>query len=64
VKVKIDRELCTGDAICAELCPNVFEIDNEGLAIVILEEVPEDLEEDVEEAAESCPEECIFIEND
>lgn len=64
MKVKIDRNLCTGDAICAEICPDVFEIDNEGLAVVKSEQVPTDLEDDVTEAAETCPEECILLEDE
>jgi len=64
MKVKVDRELCSGDAICAEICPEVFIIDDDGLAVVKDEKVPEGLEDDVREAAESCPEECIYIEED
>lgn len=34
LKVWIDQELCTGDGICAELCPRVFEMHSDGLAYV------------------------------
>ncbi|MBD3233150.1 MAG: ferredoxin [candidate division Zixibacteria bacterium] len=61
MKVKVDRELCSGDAICSELCPEVFEMDDENIAIVIVDEVPEDAEEACREAVESCPESCIEI---
>jgi len=34
IKVWIDQDLCTGDGICAEICPSVFEMHDDGLAYV------------------------------
>ena len=34
VKVWIDQDLCTGDGLCAEICPSVFEMHDDGLAYV------------------------------
>jgi ferredoxin len=34
MKVWIDQDLCTGDGICAEICPDIFEIADDGLAYV------------------------------
>jgi len=34
VKVWIDQDLCTGDGICAEICPPIFEMADDGLAYV------------------------------
>lgn len=62
MKVKVDAELCSGDAVCSEMCPEVFEMNDEDVAIVIVDEVPSELEDEVREAAEACPEECIIIE--
>jgi len=62
MKVKVDHELCSGDAICADICPEVFEMNDDDKAKVIVDEVPADLEGAVREAAESCPEGCIYIE--
>lgn len=64
MKVRIEHDLCTGDAICEEICPEVFEVREDGLAYVIVDEVPQDLEEDVEEAIEQCPSEAIIIEEE
>ena len=36
VKLKVwsDQDLCTGDGLCAEICPSVFEMHDDGLAYV------------------------------
>lgn len=61
MKARIDREACSGDGICSELCPEVFEMDDEDKATVIGEEVPAEAEDSCREAADSCPESCIEI---
>lgn len=34
LKVWIDQDLCTGDGLCAEICPTIFEMHEDGLAYV------------------------------
>ena len=34
MKVWIDQDLCTGDGICAEICPDIFEMHDDGVAYV------------------------------
>jgi len=78
MKVWIDQDLCTGDGLCEEICPDVFTLLDDGLAYVKesgsvrndpggsagMAIVPSDLEESVVEASEECPGECIFVERD
>ncbi|MCD6559137.1 ferredoxin [Thermococci archaeon] len=61
-KVRVDQDVCIGDAICASLCPDVFEMNDEGKSQVIVEVVGEDLIDCVNEAAEACPVSCIYVE--
>ncbi len=61
-KVTVDRDACIGDGICASLCPDVFEMDDEGKSVVIKEEIGDDLYDCVKEAVDSCPVSCISME--
>jgi ferredoxin len=73
LEVWIDQDLCTGDGICAQYAPEVFELDIDGLAYVkdsgdeLLQEkgattpVPLPLLKDVRASAEECPGECIHV---
>jgi ferredoxin len=60
MKVSIDKDLCTGDQICVDLCPEVFEMDGD-IAKVIVDEIPPEFEDVCKEASDSCPAECIKI---
>ena len=54
------NEECILCGICAEMCPEVFELRDES-AIVILKEIPPEYEDCCREAAEDCPTEAIEI---
>ncbi len=60
MKVKIDKDLCTGCGLCVDTCPEVFEMLDD-VAKVKLEDVPQEYEEKVKEAAQNCPTEAIKI---
>lgn len=62
MKVKIDKELCSGDEICVEICPEVFQMEDD-VAVCKMEEVPEGARESCREAADECPSEAIIIED-
>lgn len=74
----IDQDLCTGDGLCVDHCPEVFVQLEDGIAYVVengavlndpgssgsLAVVEHRHQPDVVKAAEVCPGECIFIEMD
>jgi len=53
IPVKVDQETCIGCGLCASLCPQVFEMGEEGKASVI--NPRGEKEGCAKEAAESCP---------
>ena len=58
MRVMIDPTLCTACGLCADECPEVFELGEE-YAEVLVEVVPEDLEDCILDAEASCPVEAI-----
>ena len=78
MRVWIDQDLCTGDGLCVDHCPDVFVQLEDGIAYVAeggfplndpgssgsLAVVEARHQIEVVKAAEVCPGECIFIEMD
>lgn len=62
MRAKINHDECIGDGICEEICPEVFELRDDGLAYVINEEPEDDLDDKIEEAVEECPTSAIIVE--
>ena len=49
------NENCIGCGVCAGTCPDVFDLNADGLAENILGEVPAELVDDAEAAMAACP---------
>lgn len=59
MKVKIN-ESCIGCGMCVTICPNVFKMSDEGVAIVSVEN-PTNFETEINEAKNSCPVQVIEV---
>jgi ferredoxin len=65
LRVWIDQDLCTGDGLCVQYAPEVFEFDVDGLAYV--KDVDGALlaqsgaSTDVPDSAKECPGACIHV---
>ena len=78
MRVWIDQDLCTGDGLCVDHCPEVFVLLEDGISYVHDGEavgndpggagstvgVAREHEVPVVDAALDCPGECIFLEED
>ena len=61
MKVQVDARICAGFSACLGVCPEVFELHDDGYAVVRVGEVPPELEERVREAVSQCPSGAISI---
>jgi ferredoxin len=57
----VDRS-CIGCGSCVEVCPEVFKMNDEGLAEAHSNPVPSEIEVNAQEAADICPVEAIILE--
>jgi len=59
MKVYVDGDVCVGTGSCVSLCPEVFELGDEGVAVVKVAEVPDECADACREAIDACPVEAI-----
>ncbi|MBN2842638.1 MAG: ferredoxin [Sedimentisphaerales bacterium] len=63
MKAVVDPGLCIGCGLCVDICPAVFAMNDDNIAIVKVDIVHASVQEKCKEAAESCPVEAIKITN-
>lgn len=62
MKAKVDKDTCIACGLCPSICPECFDMEDDGKAGFIVDEAPENLEGEVQEAAENCPVDAISVE--
>jgi Ferredoxin len=62
MKAGIDKDICIGCGNCEAICPDVFRMQSDGTAEVIVAEIPESLTTCAKKAEEGCPVQAIALE--
>jgi ferredoxin len=64
MKAIVDEDICTGCGTCEEICPEIFELQDDHAVNKLGgdKKLPADYEEACRQAAEACPAEAITIE--
>jgi len=58
----IVSEACVGCGLCPQICPEVFEMNADNRAVVIVTTIPSPLQANCREAASICPVDAIVLE--
>jgi ferredoxin len=61
VRVRVDRDACEANAVCAGLVPEVFAVDDDDNLHIVAGEVPSGLAEAVRHAVRSCPKAALAV---
>ncbi len=61
MKAIVDPDICIGCELCPTICPEVFQMGDDGLAHAISGKIAPELEDNASEAAQSCPVQAIKI---
>ena len=61
VRAVVDRARCCGYTLCAEACPEVYKLDDQGFAFTSDAPIPPELLEKARQGAEACPERAIAL---
>jgi len=53
--VEVDENACIGCGACVGVAPNVFELNDDGISVVKVDEVSESDKESAQSAIDTCP---------
>jgi ferredoxin len=61
MKIVIDYDLCEANAVCMDVCPECFRVEEDDTLTVLVESPPDNLRKKVEEAVRLCPRQAISL---
>lgn len=64
MKVHVNSQICAGFGVCLGIAPEVFELHDDGYAIVLVSEVKPEDEEVMRQAVSHCPAQAISLSDD
>ena len=64
MRVEVDRDLCESNAVCVGIAPDIFDLGDDDLARVLVDEVPQDRTDQVREAVGLCPKIALKLHED
>ena len=62
MRIVADRERCEGHGLCADTAPEVYELDDDAIVVLLHEVVPPELERKAEGGARVCPVAALRVE--
>ncbi len=62
MRVHVDHDLCEANAVCEVICPEVFEVDENDVLVILQPEPPAELHDKVHEAVDRCPKVALTFE--
>lgn len=62
MKVQVNYDLCTSNAVCMGIAPEVFEVRDDGFLYVLNDNPGPEMDAQLREAVASCPNGAISIE--
>jgi ferredoxin len=63
MRVRLDTELCQGHGRCYTLAPELFDSDDLGHCVLLVDEVPAGLEDQARTGVDNCPEHALTLES-
>lgn len=55
LKIKVNKDVCIGCGLCMNVCPKVFNLDDDGKSQVICDLVPDEIKDETRQCIDMCP---------
>ena len=62
MKIVVDYDLCESNAVCMDVCPECFKVEEDDTLTILMESPAENLRGMVEDCVRLCPRQAISLE--
>jgi ferredoxin len=62
MRINVDTDRCTGHGVCESIAEDIFEVGDDGIVHLLIEDVPESRRDKIAEAVAECPTQALSIE--
>jgi ferredoxin len=62
MRIRLDAGACQGHGRCYMLAPDLFDADDDGHCVLLVDEIPAGRESDAQNGVDNCPERALSIE--
>jgi len=63
VHIRLDADRCQGHGRCYVLAPDLFDADDYGHCVLLVDQIPAGREDDARSGVENCPEQALSLED-
>jgi len=64
MRIEADRDICIGSGNCVWISATLFDQDDDGIVVVLADDVPADQQDKAAEAVRLCPSQALTITQD
>lgn len=61
MRIKVDTDRCTGHGICESLASDIFEVGDDGMVHLLIDDLPEERRQVLESAVGECPTQALSL---
>ena len=61
MRIALDPDRCQGHGRCYSLAPDLFDADDVGHCVLLVDEIPAGREDDARSGVENCPEQALTL---
>lgn len=63
MRIRLDPDACQGHGRCYSLAPDLFDADELGHCVLLVDEVPPELLDEARNGVDNCPEQALRLED-
>jgi|TARA_Y100000310_G_scaffold294062_1_gene324201 ferredoxin len=63
MRIEVDWDLCESNAVCVQICPDLFSIDEKDNLIIATDSPDDELRDQVEQAVSACPRQAMRLDD-